>query len=136
MATARDIKKYPMATRLSEQDTEYRALLHFMEWIAGERKGRRYEFARMEGENDFWTPCIERIDDLIFEFLGIDPKKLEQERRQMLEDMANASSAKAKVDKMAKPHHLRKRKTGPRGRPKRHGVKTKRKKIDSSKKIR
>ena len=124
MATARDVKKYPMASLLDQQGTEYKAIVNFMEWITGEREGRRYEFARMEGENDFWTPCIERIDDLIFEFLGIDPKKLEQERRQILEDMANASSAKSKS------------KTGPRGRPKRHGVKTKRKKIDSSKKSR
>lgn len=94
MATARDIKKYPMCTRLNENGEEHGAIVNFMEWIMGEREGKHYEFARLEGENDFWTPCIERIDDLIFEFLGIDPKELEKERRQMVEDMVNARNAK------------------------------------------
>lgn len=88
--TARDTKKYPMATRLSELDTEHRTLVNFMEWITGEREGKHYELARLEGVNDFLTPCMERIDNMIFEYLGIDPKKLDQERRQMLEDMRNA----------------------------------------------
>lgn len=89
-ATARDIKKYPLCTRLSGLDTEHRTLVNFMEWITGEREGKHYELARLEGQNNFLTPCMERIDNLIFEFLGIDGKKLEKERRKMLEEIQNA----------------------------------------------
>lgn len=98
-ATARDIKKYPMANRLAQFDTEHRTLMNFMEWITGEREGNHYELARLEGENDFLTPCMERIDNMIFEFLGIDGKKLEQERRQMVEEMQDAASTKPKRSK-------------------------------------
>ena len=77
-------EKYPMAAKLRES-VEHKPIVNFMEWLTEERDGQTYELCHLEPGHKWHTTCIERIDDLIFEYLGIDPKKLDQERRQMLQ---------------------------------------------------
>jgi hypothetical protein len=76
--------KYPESERLRESSVAI--LRAFMEWLTEERE-QPFEMAYLEQGCKYLTPANARSEDLILEFLEIDPKKLDNERRQMLEDM-------------------------------------------------
>lgn len=57
-----------------------------MQWLTQEREPP-YELAHFESPGDnYLTPANAKSEDLIMEFLEIDQKKLEQERRAMVEE--------------------------------------------------
>lgn len=84
-------EKYPIAAKLRQNDAERRTLVNFMEWLTEERD-QPYELAYFEPGHKYLTPANTKSHDLIFEFMGIDPKELEEERRQMLEEMQNVQT--------------------------------------------
>ena len=79
--------KYPETERL--RHSNIKDLRRFMVWLTEERD-QPYELAYFEPGCKWLTPANAKSEDLILEFLGIDKKKLEEERLAMLEKMANA----------------------------------------------
>lgn len=75
-------EKYPECEKLNRLGDERRHLAQFLEWC----EERRTELGVWtSGEyRDSFDPLNKRHEQLIFEYLGIDPKKLERERRAML----------------------------------------------------
>lgn len=57
--------EYPECEMLKAQGKEYQAIMEFIEWLSYRR--------------------IHVPEDLVYDFLGINRKRLEQERRQILE---------------------------------------------------
>ena len=81
--------EYPESEAL--RNSNIKDLRRFMVWLTEERD-QPYELAYFEPGCKWLTPANANIEDLLLEFLGIDKKKLEEERRAMLEEMANAHS--------------------------------------------
>ncbi len=73
---------YPETVKL--RNSNIRDLRRFMEWLTEERK-QPYEMAYLEEGCKHLTTANAKSEDLIMEFLGIDQKKLDDERRAMLE---------------------------------------------------
>lgn len=87
--------KYPECEKLSGSRNELLKLREFTEWL-GENgitlcSHEPTHYASKGGE---YYQITENIESVIFRFLGIDAKKLEEERRALLEatqEKANAS---------------------------------------------
>lgn len=73
---------YPNCEKLAEQSTEHRAIMDFL----GEM-GDEYCLTKWDGNVSRSRPMSSgEISDLIMKYLGVDPIKLEEERRVMLEE--------------------------------------------------
>lgn len=72
--------EYPESEKLAEVATEMRAIRAFLDW-ADEEQGLELE------PRDRWR-TRSSTDVLLYEHFGIDEKKLEAERRAMLEKLA------------------------------------------------
>ena len=85
---------YPEHEKLRASQTEVSVLSSFIEFIAEQR----WELCAWDDENEFnprpW-PIHKQPDEIIGMFLGIDPKKLEIEKRAMLEAIRNVDKLTA-----------------------------------------
>lgn len=82
-------EKYPMCTKLSESSDERRTINDFVEWL--QQKGI-WLCDREEGSNFAeYRPIAKRSDELVMEYLEIDTKKLEEERRAILAEQRRAN---------------------------------------------
>lgn len=74
--------QYPECTKLSENATERRIALEFLEWL--EENGL-HVCIRSPGSNfDEYLRTPERFDAIALKFIGVDATKIEEERRAML----------------------------------------------------
>ena len=99
---------YPNCTKLKEHGDEWDHIYPFMEWLQEKRYSLcRYEtkeeaiergsVSRSTGEPwlyEYPIPVGRSITDLLYEYLGIDPVKLERERRALLELMRKMNQPK------------------------------------------
>ena len=70
-------EKYPNCAALTAQAAELRSIQRFFEWLWTEKKVRM-----VDAEDD-----DQSVEPLLMEYLEIDTKKLEEERRAMLEEL-------------------------------------------------
>jgi hypothetical protein len=84
--------KYPMCAKLSNSADERRTALELFEWL--ESKG--YHICERSHGSNFSTydRTFKSFDTLALEFLEIDPKKLEEERRLMLDEQRKLNDKK------------------------------------------
>lgn len=73
-------EEYPECEKLSAVSDERRTLSEFFEWL----ESRGMLLCTYEPDFQIPWPVTKSNDTLIYEFLEIDPKKLDQERRAML----------------------------------------------------
>lgn len=72
--------KYPECEKLAALRNERSTICDFLEWL-----GERGMFlCRYENDSQLPWPISASADELAMKYLGIDPVKLEQERRAML----------------------------------------------------
>lgn len=82
-------EKYPMCTRLSNASGERTTINNFVEWL---QEQGIWLCDRDEGSNfSEYRPISKRSDSLIMEYLEIDEKALEKERRQLLDEQRKAN---------------------------------------------
>lgn len=79
------LSKYPEHDKLQKVQVESQAIGEFHDWM----NEQGYNICELEGEHDRFIPIHRRIDDLMAEFFGIDRDKVEEEKRQMLDEMRN-----------------------------------------------
>lgn len=77
--------EYPECEKLQGLEAEHRAIMEFHEYLAG--KG----FIICEYLDDTLVPVSKSAQALIFDTYGVDPVKLEAERRQILEDVRKSA---------------------------------------------
>ena len=82
--------KYPEHTRLKEKANEQKIAQKFLDWLLNEehpRTGHEEGFLHLAfyNDNDHMICHIETRENLMGRFLGIDPAKLEAEKRAMLQ---------------------------------------------------
>lgn len=85
--TARNVT--PELDRLAALAVEQACLQEFFEWLSS----KRYEVCGWVDGHRFPQPLLQKPDDLIYEYLGIDPMKLERERRWLLENARQREEA-------------------------------------------
>ena len=83
--------KYPESDKVAAVSKESQACGEFLDWLKQEKK---LELCEREGGE--WLPTFCPTQRLLEEFFGIDPNKLEAERRAMLDEMRGAGSYAAK----------------------------------------
>lgn len=76
--------QYPEAEKLARVGEQKQAILEFLEWCQSEGLW----LARYEGQR--LTTIMERSEPLVHRFFGLDDKKLEAERRAMLQEFSDA----------------------------------------------
>lgn len=81
--------KYPEAEKLAQASRERIVLDAFLEWC----EDQRIELGKWESGtlNDNFEPLVEKPRDIVFRYLGIDPKKLEAERKALLDMQRSAN---------------------------------------------
>jgi len=74
--------------KLAERTEEWNAIYPFMEWLLGQNIElcKQDEKFRKEGILVYYA-IGKRIEDLLYEYFGINTEKLERERRQILEEI-------------------------------------------------
>jgi hypothetical protein len=77
--------KYPESEKLRSPDVGI--LRQFMEWLTEERDKPIELYFWESPDDNHPSICFDKPEDLIMEYLGIDQKKLEHERRAMVEEM-------------------------------------------------
>lgn len=75
--------KYPENEKLAMFDSERRAVAWFLEWL--DEQG--ITLCERRGATDYLVPSGLQGEAIILKWLEIDPKKLEDERRAMLESL-------------------------------------------------
>lgn len=79
------MSKYPESEKLCSPDVGI--LRQFMEWLTEEREKPIELYFWESPDDNHPSICFDKPEDLIMEYLGIDQKKLENERRAMLDEM-------------------------------------------------
>jgi len=79
------MSKYPESEKLRSPDVG--TLRQFMEWLTEEREKPIKFYFWESGDENFPSICFDKPEDLIMEYLGVDTKKLENERRAMVDEM-------------------------------------------------
>ncbi len=90
---------YPECDKMNERTDEWNAIYPFMEWLQ-EKKiwlahtitkreyyGKDYEDEPMET----MVPISQSLEKLLYEYFDVNPVVLEQERRELLESLKEAS---------------------------------------------
>jgi hypothetical protein len=72
---------YPECEKWAAVQPQVRAIQAFTEWLEIEK---HYELAR-RGEEGQLTTIRDRVEDLLYQHFEIDPRKLDDERRAMLD---------------------------------------------------
>ena len=80
--------KYPECAKLGAVHDQLQIIRGFMEWLSSEK---RLGLAGYD-EYDRLQWATKNTDQLLMEFYDIDPKKLEEERRAMLEECRRANT--------------------------------------------
>lgn len=80
----RDTEKYPECEKLAHLSQERRIVHEFLEQLAT----RGISLCKVE-QYDRYYPIAQSDDSLFMECYGIDPNKLEKERRAMLDSLQN-----------------------------------------------
>lgn len=83
----RTAERYPESEKLAQKRSERLTLGEFFQWLEDE-KG--YQLGEYYDGN--FVRTARRLETLIMEFLGVDRKKLEAERQEMLEKMREGES--------------------------------------------
>jgi len=84
--------KSPECEKLAKLDREIRAITEFLEWLESqgiELRKPDTENLSVLGEIIFYNPILKRHNELINEFYGIDSKKVEEERKEILKNIQN-----------------------------------------------
>jgi Ni,Fe-hydrogenase III component G len=76
--------EYPESEKLSRISLERQVIDDFVEWL-GQQNIRLCSIPAAYEHT--WMPISRQVDSLVMEMWGIDPVKLEQERREMLRKM-------------------------------------------------
>lgn len=80
--------KYPECEKMNKVAKESQAIGNFLEWLSKNKKLTLCEF--IEGDAytyDRYIPYHYQIEELLAKFFKIDLNKVEQERRQILEEL-------------------------------------------------
>lgn len=72
---------YPECEKLRALHPERMALLAFIEWLHQDKK---WTIAQPLPSGERYMPVLQQAEAIVFEYLGVDTKKLEEERRAML----------------------------------------------------
>ncbi len=96
-AKLKPLPEYPEHEKLKAKQKEVSVLSEFYDFM-GEQG---WEIAAFDDKSERLFPIRQRPDEIIGMFLGIDPKKLEAEKRAMLEEIrkANAKDNNANVQR-------------------------------------
>lgn len=80
------MSKYPENERLKAVSDKSHAIGEFLEWLGG----KDIVLAEYAGEGDRLYPTNRPIEGMLAEFFDIDLKKVEEEKREMLEEIRAA----------------------------------------------
>ena len=94
MVTATKTTKYPEHEKLKARQRDVGLLSEFYDFIVHDRCWAIAEYA----DNDRMYPVRLRPDEIIGLFLGIDPKKLEAEKRVMLDEIRQVNDVRNRND--------------------------------------
>lgn len=94
----RVLAEMPECDKLNDRRDEWNAIYQFKEWLE-EKKiwlAHRITLREFYGEDyedepmDTLVPIPQTIETLLYEYLDVDPEKLEQERRRLLSSLSEA----------------------------------------------
>jgi hypothetical protein len=88
------MSEYPEHDKLHAVKDQSQAIGSFLDWLQNERKPRTVLAIH---EWDEWVPTNERIEALLAEYFEIDLKKLEEEKRAMLDELRKANERRNNV---------------------------------------
>jgi hypothetical protein len=85
------MENYPECEKMSKVKKQSQLVGEFLDWLVNEREIVLSEYHEGEGRNDeeVLMPISVKIEKLLAEFFEIDLNKVEQERRQMIEEIRN-----------------------------------------------
>jgi hypothetical protein len=89
MPKTKPLPEYPEHEKLKAKQKEVAVLSDFYDFITQEKGWAIAQW--IDTANRYW-PVQSRPDEIIGMFLGIDPKKLETEKRAMLEEIRKANA--------------------------------------------
>lgn len=79
---------YPELEKLNAVRPQMEAIRNFLQWAGEENAMELARFSDEEYASGRYYPVHRSIDDLLYEHFGINAKRIEQERRAMLEALA------------------------------------------------
>lgn len=77
-------KRYPECEKLQKVSSQSNTIGEFLEWLSYEKN---LSLCELDEERDYYHLYHYQIEQLLAEFFEIDLNKVEQERRQILEDL-------------------------------------------------
>jgi len=88
---------YPEHEKLQKVKDHSQAIGEFLEWVSWTKEYRLGEFV---GNNDYteFVPVNMNIQNLLAEYFEIDLKKLESEKREMLEKMRKIKNENSNIN--------------------------------------
>jgi len=89
------MSNYPVHEKLKEVQPISQAIHEFIFWLD---ETKQIELAAREFGRTRLLPTTEKLTDLVAQYLGIDRRKLEDEKVQMLEEMRKANEPKNSGD--------------------------------------
>jgi len=84
------MSEFPEHDKLHRIKDKSQAVGEFIEWM----RGRGIEFCLYDEEEDELVPFQDSIEKILASYFGIDPAKLEEEKRQMIRMCQEATSEK------------------------------------------
>lgn len=82
--------KYPECAKLAVLGEKRNNILEFLDYLREVENLRICVYDGTVGREGAYFPWAENLDNLVLRFLGIDAHKLEQERRELLEDLVKS----------------------------------------------
>jgi len=102
---AETMKDYPEHAKLAKVREQSQAIHEFVEFLREDKKIHLCEFYPGAGtvlgrdyEKGAYLPTNERLTELVATFLGIDEKKLEEEKQKMLSELRRQNEKEDKTD--------------------------------------
>jgi hypothetical protein len=84
--------RYPNAEALANRSIEHGALVNFFEWLEDERKKKHITLVFYKDNQHPYGVNPTELENLFMEYLGVDPKALEKERRAILAEHRRANA--------------------------------------------
>jgi len=75
---------YPECEKLSRVYDQIVAITQFMEWLGSKKIILGTWIKPIEGVDEAFYPCMKGTREFLNEYFGLDPEKMEKERRKML----------------------------------------------------
>ncbi len=82
-------QQYSEHDKLKKVQPQSQAIGQFLEWLLD---AKQYVICALDEKGYSWYPVRDSIEDLLYAYFEIDPKKIEQEKRAMLEEIREANA--------------------------------------------